>query len=149
MLDVPRLPGVELLDDHSFQFAVDSFAGGLVVQAVLALWFQQRFGATDVEPGLLFFGANLLPAVRQTVAPALVVRYGLLWTMLIPHAVSNLLLLCVPLSPSLGWAAAALLTRQALSKIDVPARQAFTAVTTVARGITMSASLLTTHVHLG
>ena len=42
-------------------FAVDAFAGGLVVQAVLALWFQQRFAATDAELGFLFFGANLLP----------------------------------------------------------------------------------------
>ena len=65
-------------------FAVDAFAGGLVVQAVLALWFQQRFAATDAELGLLFFGANLLPAVSQAVAPALVARYGLLCTMLHP-----------------------------------------------------------------
>jgi hypothetical protein len=142
-------------------FAVDAFAGGLVVQAVLALWFQQRFAATDAELGFLFSGANLLPAVSQAVAPALVVRYGLLGTMLIPHAVSNLLLLCVPLSPSLGWAAAALLTRQALSKIDVPARQAFTAaivtpvertaaasLTTVARSIAVSASPLTSSLML-
>ena len=137
-------------------FAVDGFAGGLAVQAILALWFQQRFGATDAQLGILFFGANLLPALSQAVAPALVVRYGLLGTMLVPHAVSNLLLLCVPWSPTFGWAAAALWTRQALSKIDVPARQAFTAavvtpaertaaasLTTVARSIAVSASPLT------
>lgn len=137
-------------------FAVDGFAGGLAVQAILALWFQQRFGATDTELGILFFGANLLPALSQAVAPALVVRYGLLSTMLVPHAVSNLLLLCVPWSPTFGWAATALWTRQALSKIDVPARQAFTAavvtpaertaaasLTTVARSIAVSASPLT------
>ena len=58
-------------------FAVDAFAGGLVVQAVLALWFQQRFAATDAELGFLFFGANLLPAMSQAVAPGLVARYGL------------------------------------------------------------------------
>ena len=137
-------------------FAVDAFSGGLVVQAVLALWFQQRFAATDTQLGILFFGANLLPAVSQAVAPALVVRYGLLGTMLVPHAMSNLLLLCVPLSPTFGWAAIALWTRQALSKIDVPARQAFTAavvtpvertaaasLTTAARSIAVSASPLT------
>src|SRR5689334_2144214 len=59
-------------------FAVDAFAGGLAVQAVLALWLQQRFGATDTQLGIVFFGANLLPALSQAVAPALVVRYGLL-----------------------------------------------------------------------
>ena len=46
--------------------------------------------------------------------------------MLVPHFVSNVLLLCVPAAPDLGWAAALLLVRHALSKIDVPARQAFT-----------------------
>jgi hypothetical protein len=126
------------------------------VQAILALWFQQRFGATDAQLGFLFFGANLLPALSQAIAPALVARYGLLATMLVPHAVSNLLLLCVPWSATFAWAATALWTRQALSKIDVPARQAFTAavvtpaertaaasLTTVARSIAVSASPLT------
>jgi hypothetical protein len=81
--------------------------------------------------------------------------------MLIPHAVSNLLLLCVPWSPTLGWAAVALWARQALSKIDVPARQAFTAaivtpeervaaasLTTVARSVAVSASPLTSSLML-
>src|SRR6476661_10945718 len=111
-------------------FAVDGFAGGLAVQAILALWFQQRFGATDTQLGILFFGANLL-------------------------------LLCVPWSPTFGWAVTALWTRQALSKIDVPARQAFTAavvtpaertaaasLTTVARSIAVSASPLTSSLML-
>jgi MFS family permease len=142
-------------------FAVDAFAGGLAVQAILALWFQQRFGATDAQLGILFFGANLLPALSQAVAPALVARYGLLGTMLVPHAVANLLLLCVPWSPTFGWAATALWTRQALSKIDVPARQAFTAavvtpaertaaasLTTIARSIAVSASPLTSSLML-
>jgi MFS family permease len=142
-------------------FAVDAFAGGLAVQAILALWFQQRFGATDAQLGILFFGANLLPALSQAVAPALVARYGLLGTMLVPHAVANLLLLCVPWSPTFGWAATAFWTRQALSKIDVPARQAFTAavvtpaertaaasLTTVARSIAVSASPLTSSLML-
>src|SRR5689334_15516337 len=142
-------------------FGIDAFAGGLAVQAVLALWFQQRFGATDTQLGILFFGANLLPALSQAIAPSLVLRYGLLGTMLVPHAISNLLLLCVPWSPSLGWAATALWARQALSKIDVPARQAFTAaiagpqervaaasLTTVARSVAVSASPLTSSLML-
>lgn len=142
-------------------FAVDAFAGGLAVQAVLALWFQQRFGVSDTQLGILFFGANLLPALSQALAPALVTRYGLLGTMLIPHALSNLLLLCVPWAPTFGWAACALWSRQALSKIDVPARQAFTAaivtpaertaaasLTTVARSVAVSASPLTSSLML-
>jgi len=136
-------------------FAVDAFAGGLAVQAVLALWFAQRYGVSAPELGVLFFATNLLSALSQALAPALAARRGLLATMVVPHFVSNLLLLCVAVAPNFGCAAAALLLRHALSKIDVPARQAFTAAvvtpgqrvaaasfTTVARSIAVSASPL-------
>ncbi|MGH3697341.1 MAG: MFS transporter [Pseudonocardiaceae bacterium] len=137
-------------------FALDAFAGGLTVQAILALWFQQRYGASISELGLLFFATNLLSALSQALAPLLAARRGLLTAMLLPHFVSNILLLCVPIAPSFGLAAALLLVRQTLSKIDVPARQAFTAgivgpedrtaaasLTTVARSVAVSASPLT------
>lgn len=143
-------------------FAVDAFAGGLAVQAVLALWLQQRYGATTAELGLLFFATNLLSALSQAVAPALAARRGLLQTMLVPHFLSNLLLLAVPVSPSFGLTAALLAVRHSLSKIDVPARQAFTAavvtpeqrtaaasLTTVARSVAVSASPLTSSLLLG
>jgi MFS family permease len=136
-------------------FAVDAFAGGLAVQAVLALWLQQRYGASTAELGLLFFATNLLSALSQALAPAIASRRGLLQTMLVPHFVSNLLLLAVPVSPSFGFTAALLSVRHSLSKIDVPARQAFTAavvtpeqrtaaasLTTVARSVAVSASPL-------
>ena len=137
-------------------FAVDAFAGGLAVQAVLALWLQQRYGASTTELGLLFFATNLLSALSQALAPAIAGRRGLLQTMLVPHFVSNLLLLAVPVSPSFGVTAVLLSVRHSLSKIDVPARQAFTAavvtpeqrtaaasLTTVARSVAVSASPLT------
>ncbi len=137
-------------------FAVDAFAGGLAVQAVLALWLQQRYGASTAELGLLFFATNLLSALSQAAAPAIAGRRGLLQTMLVPHFVSNLLLLAVPVSPSFGVTAVLLSVRHSLSKIDVPARQAFTAavvtpeqrtaaasLTTVARSVAVSASPLT------
>jgi MFS family permease len=137
-------------------FAVDAFAGGLAVQAILALWFQQRYGVSTSELGLLFFATNLLPALSQAFAPALAARQGLLTAMLLPHFLSNLLLLCVPFAPSFGLAAGVLLARQALSKVDVPARQAFTAaivepedrtaaasMTSVARSVAVSASPMT------
>jgi MFS family permease len=135
---------------------VDAFAGGLAVQAVLALWLQQRYGASTAALGLLFFATNLLSALSQAVAPALAARRGLLQTMLVPHFVSNVLLLAVPASPTFWLAAALLCVRHTLSKIDVPARQAFTAavvtpeqrvaaasLTTVARSVAVSASPLT------
>lgn len=137
-------------------FALDAFAGGLAVQAILALWFQQRYGVSISELGLLFFATNLLPALSQALAPMLAARRGLLSTMVVPHFVSNILLVCIPFAPTFGAAAALLLVRQTLSKIDVPARQAFTAgivgpehrtaaasLTSVARSVAVSASPLT------
>ena len=124
-------------------FAVDAFAGGLAVQAVLALWLQQRYGASTAELGLLFFATNLLSALSQALAPAIAGRRGLLQTMLVPHFVSNLLLLAVPISPSFGFTAALLSLRHSLSKIDVPARQAFTAAVVTPEQRTAAASLTT------
>jgi MFS family permease len=137
-------------------FAVDAFAGGLAVQAILALWLQQRYGVSAATLGVLFFVTNLLSALSQALAPALARRRGLLQTMLVPHLVSNVLLLAVTLAPSFRVAALLLAARHALSKIDVPARQAFTAaivspeqrtaaasLTTVARSVATSASPLT------
>ncbi|WP_433421943.1 MFS transporter [Microtetraspora malaysiensis] len=134
-------------------FAVDAFAGGLVVQAVLAWWFAHRFGATTSQLGLIFFAANLLPALAQLTAPLLAARRGLLTAMLLPHFASNLLLACVAFAPGLGAAVVLLLMRQSLSKIDVPARQAFMAVavrpsertaaasmTSIARSVAVSVS---------
>jgi MFS family permease len=150
-----RLPSGPVLR-LSGLFAVDAFAGGLAVQAILALWFQQRYGVSTSELGLLFFATNLLPALSQAFAPTLAARQGLLKAMLLPHFVSNLLLLCVPFAPSFGLAAGILLARQTLSKVDVPARQAFTAaivepeertaaasMTSVARSVAVSASPMT------
>ncbi|GII33512.1 MFS transporter [Planotetraspora mira] len=136
-------------------FAVDAFAGGLAVQTVLAWWFAHRYGATTAQLGLVFFAANLLPALAQLTAPLLAARRGLLAAMLVPHFASNLILACIPFAPSLGGAVALLLIRQALSKIDVPARQAFTAavvdpedrtaaasMTSIARSVAVSVSPL-------
>ncbi|MCP2337311.1 MFS transporter [Actinomadura rupiterrae] len=122
-------------------FAIDAFAGGLAVQAVLAWWFAHRFGASTAQLGLVFFAANLVPALAQLAAPLLAARRGLLAAMLVPHLASNLVLALIPLAPSLGGAVALLLLRQALSKIDVPARQAFTAAVVPARDRTAAASM--------
>lgn len=122
-------------------FAVDAFAGGLAVQAVLAWWFAHRYGATTAQLGLVFFAANLLPALAQLVAPMLAARRGLLAAMLVPHFVSNLVMACIPFAPNLAGAVALLLLRQTLSKIDVPARQAFTAAVVHPSDRTAAASL--------
>ena len=107
-------------------FSVDAFAGGFVVQAFLAYWFEQRFGASPATLGAIFFGANLLAGISALTASRIAARIGLLATMVVTHIPSNLLLMIVPLMPSLPWAILVLLLRFSISQMDVPTRQAYT-----------------------
>ena len=107
-------------------FALDAFAGGFVVQGLVAYWFHVRYGADLELLGALFFGANLCAALSFLVAAPLARRIGLLNTMVFTHLPSNVLLLLVPLMPRLGLAIAMLLARNLLSQLDVPTRQSYT-----------------------
>jgi hypothetical protein len=106
--------------------ALDSLAGGFIVQSLLVYWFHLRFGVGAGMLGPLFFGTNLLSAVSFLVAARVAARVGLLNTMVFSHLPSNVLLCLVPLAPSFPLAAALLLARHLLSQMDVPTRQAYT-----------------------
>ncbi len=106
-------------------FALDAFAGGLVVQSIVAYWFFRRFGLSPAALGSLFFGANLAAGVSALAAARIAKRFGLLNTMVFTHLPSNILLLLVPLMPTLPLAVAVLLLRFSISQMDVPTRQAF------------------------
>jgi MFS family permease len=106
-------------------FAVDAFAGGLVLNTLLALWLFQRFGMSLGEAGAFFFWAGLLTAASQLAAPVVARRIGLLNTMVFTHIPANLALILAALSPDLGWTLALLLLRALLSQMDVPTRAAF------------------------
>jgi len=106
-------------------FALDSFGGGFVANAVIAYWLHVRF-AVDVQVlGPLFFLAALLQSASYEVSGRLGNRFGLVNTMVFTHLPSNILLLLVPFSPNLTTAAGLLLARFALSQMDVPVRQAY------------------------
>jgi MFS family permease len=107
-------------------FSVDALAGGLVVQSLIALYFLERFGVPLTTLSVLFFGANLLSALSFLAAVPLARRFGLLNTMVFTHLPSNVLLILVAFAPTFPIAAALLLSRQALSQMDVPTRQAYT-----------------------
>jgi MFS family permease len=107
-------------------FALDAFAGGLVVQSYVAYWFHARFGAAPATLGAIFFGANLLAGVSALSAAAIARRIGLVNTMVVTHLPSNLLLALVPLMPTLPLAIAVLLLRFSISQMDVPTRQSYT-----------------------
>jgi MFS family permease len=107
-------------------FAVDAFAGGFVVQALVAYWFALRWDLQPGELGVLFFVAGVLSAASFAGAGWLAGRIGLLNTMVFSHIPSNLFLILVPLAPTAPLAAAAFLARSALSQMDVPTRQSYT-----------------------
>lgn len=106
-------------------FAVDAFAGGLVVQAFIAYWLARRFSAGTALVGGVFVAVQLGQAVSYTLAVHLAERIGLLATMVVSHLPSNVLLAAVAFAPSLPVAIALLVGRSLLSQMDVPTRQAY------------------------
>ena len=106
-------------------FALDSFAGGLVVQSIVAYWFYRRFGLSPAIIGAIFFGANLLAGVSALAAARIARRVGLVNTMVFTHLPSNVLLMLVPLMPRLNLAIIVLLARFSISQMDVPTRQSY------------------------
>jgi len=106
-------------------FALDSFAGGLVVQSIVAYWFFRRFGVSPAVIGAIFFGANLLAGISALAAARIARRIGLVNTMVFTHLPSNVLLLLVPFMPTLPLAITVLLIRFSISQMDVPTRQSY------------------------
>jgi MFS family permease len=107
-------------------FSLDAFAGGFVVQSIVAYWFHVRFGVQEAVLGGIFFGANILAGVSALAAARVAARIGLISTMVFTHIPSNVLLMLVPLMPNLPLAIAALLLRFSISQMDVPTRQSYT-----------------------
>ncbi len=129
-------------------FALDAFAGGLLVQSMLAYWFHVRFGIPSGVIGSIFFGANILAGISALSAGWLAKKIGLINTMVFTHIPSNVLLILVPLMPNLTLAIIVLLLRFSISQMDVPTRQSYTmavvapdersaasGVTTIARSV--------------
>ena len=107
-------------------FAMDAFAGGLLVQSLLAYWFHVRFGVESGVLGSIFFGANILAGISALLAVRIAGKIGLINTMVFTHIPSNVLLILVPLMPTLPLAIGILLLRFSISQMDVPTRQSYT-----------------------
>ncbi|MBN8627432.1 MAG: MFS transporter [Planctomycetes bacterium] len=134
-------------------FALDAFAGGFIIDTLAALWLDRKFGATPIVIGTILFWTNLLGGFSGLVAARLAKKFGLVNTMVFTHLPSNVMLILVPLMPSLWWSAAMLIARSCISQMDIPTRQAYTmavvapdersaasGVTTVARSLGASLS---------
>ncbi|MEW6733782.1 MAG: MFS transporter [Acidobacteriota bacterium] len=107
-------------------FMLDSFAGALIIQSLLAYWFYLRFGVKPATLGGIFFAGNILAGISALVAARVAARFGLINTMVFTHIPSNLLLLILPLMPNLALAIITLLIRYSISQMDVPTRQSYT-----------------------
>ena len=107
-------------------FAIDSFAGGLVVQSVVSYWFYLRWGLSIGELAVIFFWVGILSGLSLLAAGWLAQRIGLLNTMVFTHLPSNVLLVLVPLAPTAWLAVALFLIRMSVSQMDVPTRQSYT-----------------------
>ena len=106
-------------------FSVDSFAGGLLVNSLLALWLFQSFGLSLAAAGLFFFVSSLLGALSQLAAPRLARRIGLVNTMVYTHIPASLFLIAAAFTSHVAWALGLLLARAVVSSMDGPARSAF------------------------
>ena len=106
-------------------FSIDSFAGGLVLNSLLALWLFQRFGMSLAAAGAFFFWTGLLSACSQLAAGPLARRIGMVNTMVFTHIPSSLFLIGAALASNVHIALGFLLARALLSQMDVPARGAF------------------------
>lgn len=107
-------------------FALDAFAGGFAIQSFIAFWFHLRFGVDPAMLGVILSAANMLAGFSALAAGRLAARFGLIRTMVFTHLPSNVLLMLVPLMPTMPLAAAMLLARFAISQMDVPTRQSYT-----------------------
>ncbi len=129
-------------------FALDAFAGGFIIQGMVAYWFHVKFGIDAGILGSIFFGANILAGISALLAVRIASRIGLINTMVFTHVPSNVLLCLVPFMPNLGLAITVLLLRFSISQMDVPTRQSYTmavvapdersaasGVTTIARSV--------------
>ena len=106
-------------------FSVDSFAGGFIINSLLALWLFERFDLSLTAAGAFFFWTGLLSAVSQLAAVPLSRRIGLINTMVFTHLPANFCLIAAAFAPTLEIALALLLVRSLLSQMDVPARGAY------------------------
>lgn len=106
-------------------FAVDSFAGGFVIQSVVSYWFFTKFGTDLPILALIFSVAGVLTALSFLVATKIAGRVGLINTMVFTHIASNILLVLVAFASTFPIALGLYLARMSISQMDVPTRQSY------------------------
>jgi MFS family permease len=115
----------EIITKLAGLFAIDSFAGGFVIQSIISLWFFTRFNTDLTTLSFIFSIAGVLTAFSFIISTKIADRFGLINTMVFTHLPSNILIILVAFSPSFLMAIILYLARMALSQMDVPTRQSY------------------------
>src|SRR5215469_17731399 len=73
-------------------FSLDAFAGGFILQSIVAYWFHVRYGVQPAVLGGIFFFGNILAGISALSATRLARKIGLINTMVFTHMPSHLVL---------------------------------------------------------
>lgn len=119
----PKSKGI--IAKMSALFAVDSFAGGFVIQSIVSFWFYSKFGVDLLTLSYIFSVAGVLTAFSFIIASKIADKVGLINTMVFSHIPSNILLILVAFAPTFPIAIGLYLARMSLSQMDVPTRQSY------------------------
>ncbi len=111
--------------DLSALYGMDAFAGGLVINPLIAGYFVLAWGADAQLIGIILALTGAVAGGSFLASSWLAGRFGLLNTMVFSHLPSNVLLALVPLMPTFPLALVMLSLRSSLSQMDVPTRQAY------------------------
>lgn len=109
----------------SLLFFLDSFAGSLVFQSLIAIWFDLTYKTSPVLVGNILFLCNILAGISALAAIPIAAKIGLLMTMFVTHLPSNILLALIPCMPNVKTAIILLGLRFSISQMDVPTRNAY------------------------
>lgn len=131
----------QIVGKLSSLFALDSFAGGFVIQSIVSLWFFTKFGVELTTLSYIFSIAGVLTAFSFLAVVKIANRIGLINTMVFTHIPSNILLILVAFAPTFPLAVAFYLARMTLSQMDVPTRQSY--LVAVVRGDERTAAGIT------
>ncbi len=114
-----------IIGKMSSLFAIDSFAGGFVIQSIVSFWFYTRFGADLSTLSYIFSIAGVLTAISFMASTKIASKIGLVNTMVFTHIPSNVLLIILAFAPTFSIAISLYFARMSLSQMDVPTRQSY------------------------
>jgi MFS family permease len=109
----------------SFLLGVDSFAGGMIIDPLIAFWLSTRFGMSEGAIAPVIATSHLLNMASLWVAPKAAARFGLLNTMVWTQVIANGMVIVFGLAPTAFLAVASWLIRGLFNEMDVPTRQSY------------------------